>query len=232
MNPYASKPKQQLQMAAAQYPAGGQYQANAQYAQHPQHAQHPQQQQHAQHPQHTQHSQHTQHPQHSQHSQHPQHPHMQMPMQYQHPEFAQGFDPQHPHSHPGQMPMPMGAGQRPERPFKEKHHAFLKAIWNVDRLNPNPADKLKELHHLIVEKKMNPAIQCDILHEITGKPIAQVSPLHIACFEGDADVIRYLIDNGADPNQTESEHHLTPIHVLCDSEYAGQSLRVSKYIKI
>ena len=33
--------------------------------------------------------------------------------------------------------------------------------------------------------------------------------------------------NGADVNQTESEHHLTPIHVLCDAEYHGQSLRVS-----
>ena len=36
--------------------------------------------------------------------------------------------------------------------------------------------------------------------------------------------------NGADPNQTESEHHLTPIHVLCDAEYHGQSLRVSRSI--
>ena len=34
--------------------------------------------------------------------------------------------------------------------------------------------------------------------------------------------------HGADPNQTESEHHLTPIHVLCDAEYHGQSLRVKE----
>jgi hypothetical protein len=40
-----------------------------------------------------------------------------------------------------------------------------------------------------------------------------------------------ILKNGADPNQTESEHHLTPIHVLCDAEYHGQSLRVSLVIK-
>jgi hypothetical protein len=40
-----------------------------------------------------------------------------------------------------------------------------------------------------------------------------------------------ILKNGADPNQTESEHHLTPIHVLCDAEYHGQSLRVSLLIK-
>jgi hypothetical protein len=38
----------------------------------------------------------------------------------------------------------------------------------------------------------------------------------------------FLLKNGADPNQTESEHHLTPIHVLCDAEYHGQSLRVNR----
>ncbi len=43
--------------------------------------------------------------------------------------------------------------------------------------------------------------------------------------------ISYL-QNGADPNQTESEHHLTPIHVLCDAEYHGQSLRVCLRKKI
>ncbi|CAF1641031.1 unnamed protein product, partial [Didymodactylos carnosus] len=30
--------------------------------------------------------------------------------------------------------------------------------------------------------------------------------------------------NKADPNQTESEHNLTPIHVLCDAPYKGQTL--------
>ena len=83
-----------------------------------------------------------------------------------------------------------------------------------------------------------------------GTPIAQVSPLIIACFEGDIDIIRFFIEvrnwkkrirrtlfyfllkNGADPNQTESEHHLTPVHVLCDAEYHGQSLRVNKIFKI
>jgi len=111
-----------------------------------------------------------------------------------------------------------------DRPFKDKHHPLLIAIWNCDRTQTNTDEKLKGIKELI-RKGTNVSVQCEILHEQTGQPIAQVSPLIIACFEGDPDIIRYLIENGADPNQTESEHHLTPIHVLCDAEYHGQSLR-------
>lgn len=118
-------------------------------------------------------------------------------------------------------------GQIIERPFKDSHHALIKAIWNVDRLNPNVHEKLKELRHLVIDKKCNLSIECDILHDITGQPIAQATPLLIACFEGDADVIKFLIENGADPNQTESEHHLSALHVISDAEYHGQTLRVS-----
>ena len=67
---------------------------------------------------------------------------------------------------------------------------------------------------------------CDILHDITGQPIAQATPLLIACFEGDPDVIKLLLESHVDVNQTESEHHLTALHVVCDAEYHGQSLRV------
>ncbi|CAF3991501.1 unnamed protein product, partial [Rotaria sordida] len=101
-----------------------------------------------------------------------------------------------------------------DRAFKDKHHPLLIAIWNTDRTQTNLEEKLKD-----------PSINCKVLHEQTGTPIAQVSPLIIACFEGDIDIIRFFIENGADPNQTESEHHLTPIHVLCDAEYHGQNLR-------
>ncbi|CAF4984768.1 unnamed protein product [Rotaria sp. Silwood1] len=111
-----------------------------------------------------------------------------------------------------------------DRAFKDKHHPLLIAIWNTDRTQTNLEEKLKGLRDLI-KKGTNPNVNCEILHEQTGTPIAQVSPLIIACFEGDIDIIRFLIENGADPNQTESEHHLTPIHVLCDAEYHGQSLR-------
>jgi ankyrin repeat protein len=111
-----------------------------------------------------------------------------------------------------------------DRAFKDKHHPLLIAIWNTDRTQTNVDEKLKGLRDLI-RKGTNPSVNCEILHEQTGTPIAQVSPLIIACFEGDIDIIRFFIENGADPNQTESEHHLTPIHVLCDAEYHGQSLR-------
>lgn len=116
-----------------------------------------------------------------------------------------------------------------ERPFKDQHHPLIRCIWNVDRFNPKIDDKLKELRMLLV--KHDSSVLCDILHDITGQPIAQATPLLIACFEGDPDVIKLLIEAGADVNQTESEHHLTPLHVICDAEYHGQSLRVFKFNK-
>lgn len=112
-----------------------------------------------------------------------------------------------------------------DRPFRDAHHELIKVIWNVDRFNPKIDEKLKDLKILL--KKYNPNMICDILHDVTGQPIAQATPLLIACFEGDADVIKLLIEASADVNQTESEHHLSPLHVICDAEYHGQSLRVS-----
>lgn len=125
-------------------------------------------------------------------------------------------------SHP---PAPSSlAASTTDRAFKDKHHPLLIAIWNTDRTQTNVDEKLKGLRELI-KKGTSPNVTCEILHEQTGAPIAQVSPLIIACFEGDIDIIRFFIDAGADPNLTESEHHLTPLHVLCDAEYHGQSLR-------
>lgn len=112
-----------------------------------------------------------------------------------------------------------------DRPFRDAHHELIKEIWNVDRFNPKIDEKLKELKFLL--KKFNPNIICDILHDVTGQPIAQATPLLIACFEGDADVIKLLIEANSDVNHTESEHHLSPLHVICDAEYHGQSLRVN-----
>jgi ankyrin repeat protein len=133
----------------------------------------------------------------------------------------------HHHSHPNAQPFFEGPRPKPDpsqRSFKELHHPLIKAIWNVDRLNPNVKEKLKELSALL--EVHNPNVLCDIFHEITGKPIAQATPLIIACFEGDSDVISLLIESNADVNQYESEHHLTPLHVICDAEYEGQNLTV------
>lgn len=112
-----------------------------------------------------------------------------------------------------------------DRPFKDQHHILIRAIWNADRFNPKIDEKLRELKQML--KQYDPSMLCDILHDVTGQPIAQATPLLIACFEGDPDVIKLLIESGADVNQTESEHHLTALHVVCDAEYHGQSLRVS-----
>ena len=111
-----------------------------------------------------------------------------------------------------------------ERPFKDKHHPLIRAIWNVDRFNPKIDEKLKEIKNVL--RHHNPTILCDILHDMTGQPIAQATPLLISCFEGDPDVIKLLIEANVDVNQTESEHHLTALHVVCDAEYHGQNLRV------
>lgn len=113
-----------------------------------------------------------------------------------------------------------------DRPFKDAHHELIREIWNVDRFNPRVDEKLRELRLLL--KKYNPSLMCDILHDVTGQPIAQATPLLIACFEGDTDVIKLLIEANSDVNQTESEHHLSPLHVVCDAEYHGQSLRVNR----
>jgi hypothetical protein len=117
-----------------------------------------------------------------------------------------------------------------ERPFKDMHHPIVKAIWNVDRFNPRIDDKLKELR--VVLNKHDPDIFCDVLHDLTGQPIAQATPLLIACFEGEADVIKLIIDSNVNVNETESEHHLTALHVICDAEYQGQTLRVYLILKI
>jgi ankyrin repeat protein len=111
-----------------------------------------------------------------------------------------------------------------DRPFKDKHHPIIQAIWNVEKFNPKIDEKLIELKSVV--NKYDVSVDCDILHDISGQPIAQATPLLVACFEGDPDVIKFLIKFGADVNQTESEHHLTALHVICDAEYHGQTLRV------
>lgn len=117
------------------------------------------------------------------------------------------------------------ARDRQQRKFRDKHHPILRAIWDIDKDEANTTEKLRKLEDVIVRQRNDPSTLCDVLDDIAGKPIAQATPLIIACFEGDPDVIRFLIEAGADPNQTESEHHLTPIHVLCDAEYHGQFIR-------
>lgn len=111
-----------------------------------------------------------------------------------------------------------------DRNTKNQHHVLLRAIWNVDRFNPNVAEKLKNIKNLL--QKYDANILCDILHNETGEVIAKASPLIVACFEGDSDVIKVLIKSGVDVNQTESEHHLTALHVICDAEFNGQTLTV------
>ena len=110
------------------------------------------------------------------------------------------------------------------KPFKDsqRHHVLLRAIWSVDRFNPNVCEKLNELKQLLKKHDVN--VLCTLHHEQTEAVIAKVTPLLVACFEGDPDVIKLLIESGADVNRTESEHHLSALHIICDAEFNGQSL--------
>lgn len=127
-----------------------------------------------------------------------------------------------------QMDKPQPISDKPtvqtEIANKKQHHIILRTIWSIDRFNPSIPEKLKELKILL--DRYNPNILCDIYHESSGEVIARASPLIIACFEGDPDVIKLLIECGADVNQTESEHYLSALHIICDAEFNGQSMTV------
>jgi len=111
---------------------------------------------------------------------------------------------------------------RQDHPFYDKHDAVIKSIWSIDRSSTNPTEKLSKLKEAVAASSN--AQLFDIYNEKTGESRAKVTPLIISCFEGDYDTIKFLIDNGADPNQTESEHDLTPIHILVDAPYKGQTI--------
>ncbi|CAF1156001.1 unnamed protein product [Adineta steineri] len=110
---------------------------------------------------------------------------------------------------------------RQDHPHYDKHDDVLKAIWSIDRSASSDA-KLSKLKEAVSKSSASKVV--DIYDEKSGESRAQVPPLIIACFEGDYDTIKFLLDNGADPNQTESEHNLTGIHILVDGPYKGQTL--------
>jgi len=111
---------------------------------------------------------------------------------------------------------------RQNHPHYDKHDDVLKAIWSIDRSAKSPEEKLSQLKEAV--GKSSAVNLVDIYDEKSGESRAKVPPLIIACFEGDYDTIKFLLDNGADPNQTESEHNLTAIHVLVDGPYKGQTI--------
>ncbi|CAF1296860.1 unnamed protein product [Adineta ricciae] len=114
---------------------------------------------------------------------------------------------------------------RQDHPFYDKHNDVLKALWSVDKSASGDA-KLAQLKTALANSSAKDLL--DIYDEKSGESRAKVPPLIIACFEGDYDVIKCLLDNGADPNQTESEHDLTAIHILVDGPYKGQTLTESQ----
>ena len=84
------------------------------------------------------------------------------------------------------------AFSRQNHPFFDQHNELLKAIWGIDRQAKSPAEKLAKLKAAIAANP--PSTLVDILDEQTGQPKAKVSPLIIACFEGDYDTIKFLLD--------------------------------------
>ena len=63
--------------------------------------------------------------------------------------------------------------------------AQVESVWLGERSSPSPSCSFFAT---------GPSVNCEILHEQSGTPIAQVSPLIIACFEGDVDIIRFFIE--------------------------------------
>ncbi|UJR34369.1 hypothetical protein I4U23_021777 [Adineta vaga] len=110
---------------------------------------------------------------------------------------------------------------RKDHPFYNKHSAILQEIWSIDRSAAADA-KLSKLKAALGEHSASDLV--DIYDDKTGESRAKVPPLIIACFEGDYDTIKFLLDNGAKPDQTETEHDLTAIHILVDGPYKGQTL--------
>jgi hypothetical protein len=80
---------------------------------------------------------------------------------------------------------------RQDHPSYDKHDALLKAIWNLDRSAQNPETKLAQVQQAIAGGS-NPWKLFDMFDE-GGASRAQVPPLIIACFEGDYDLIKYLL---------------------------------------
>lgn len=81
---------------------------------------------------------------------------------------------------------------RKDHPFYDKHNDLLKAIWTVDRAAKSKEEKLSSIRNAIGSNP--PSNLVDILDEKSGEPRAKVPPLIIACFEGDFDVIQFLIE--------------------------------------
>jgi len=81
---------------------------------------------------------------------------------------------------------------RQNHPFYDKHNELLKAIWSIDRSAKTPEEKLSTLKSAIATN--SPSTLVDILDEQTGQSKAKVPPLIIACFEGDYDTIKFLLD--------------------------------------
>ena len=79
---------------------------------------------------------------------------------------------------------------RQSHPHYDKHDELLKAIWSIDRTK-SPDEKLAQLKSVVA--KNPPTKLVDILDD-NGQARAQVPPLIIACFEGDYDTIKFLLD--------------------------------------
>lgn len=81
---------------------------------------------------------------------------------------------------------------RSSHPFYDKHSELIRSLWTINKQNPNSDEKISQLKEVL--KSANPNELCDIYDEKTGESRAKVPPLIIACFEGDFDTIKCLLD--------------------------------------
>jgi hypothetical protein len=77
-------------------------------------------------------------------------------------------------------------------PFFDKHDGLIRTIWNTDKNNDSSEVKRRKLTEALASR--SPSQLFDIYDEKTGESRARVTPLIIACFEGDYDTIAFLIE--------------------------------------
>jgi ankyrin repeat protein len=57
------------------------------------------------------------------------------------------------------------------------------------------------------------------------------TPLNVACYEGNLEIVKLLLNNGADVNNTNSHMNFSPLSVLCYCrDFSKDNLEVLKYL--
>jgi ankyrin repeat protein len=114
---------------------------------------------------------------------------------------------------------------------------LLEIITEMLTLNPDciPIEMGKVLYYAIFEKKFDSLeiLLNSVFIQFINIDIMNVTPLHIALGEGHPEVVKLLIDAGADVFKTVQKDCIQPIHVACaKGDMQALSLLISHFEKI